>query len=418
MKLRPIFILCWRNLVELVHQKTLLAFIIIFAITFPVVFGAVFGKKEPVIIDIGIIEKEQVGNGFMSKEQAEELVTNFTNVFKKCKITNVKYREKLRIGENITEEEIKDIFYIKEIEALTVIPENFSNCIMFSVDLPIYIAPTLGPDRKSLVENTMISIVKTFSERIQDIKINYSKDYLEKSKNNSIPVGNLNVSIVDVMEGLARPIKTKLEVVESERSTPTVFDWIIAGIVGMTLMWFTIMPTAEKVAFDRVKGIRKRILISPCPRFSLLLGNTLFTIIVAACQISIVYAIAIFLFGHKVQGSLILISLIILITTIYCIGIGLIVGRFSKTPETASQIGMVVCFPMMFLSNVFFQVPKEGVVYIISKLLPLTYSCDMIRNVSIWGYGLSEVAGDLVIITVFAIIIYIIGTILTYKEED
>lgn len=392
----------------------LLAFIILFPIIFPLVFGAVFGGETPVKIDIGIVEKEQINSTLMSVNESKEFVNNFTNVFRDCPIINIKYEEKINSTENFTEQSAKTIFESKDIDAIVYIPENFSECIMFSRKLFVYISPTLSPDNKAVVENAMISIVKTFSEHLQDFKINYSKPYVV---NESIPITGGNVTIIDMMEGLARPIVPELKYIESEHRAPTIFDWQIAGIAGMTIMWFTIMPAAEKVAMDKVTGVRKRILISPCSRSSLLFGNTLSQLIVAFCQIGILYGIAVFVFNHKIYGSLIPLVLTIAITAIYFIGIGLIIGRFSKSPETASQISTVLCFPMMFLSGVFFPVPEDSFLYYISKLIPLSYSTEIIRNVSIRDYGFQQVSTSLIIITTFAIIIYIIGAYLTYTEE-
>lgn len=392
----------------------LLAFIILFPIIFPLVFGTVFGSETPVKIDIGIVEKEQINNTWMSVNGNEEFVNNFTNVFKNCPIINIKYEEKINSTENFTEQSAKTIFESKDIDAIVYIPENFSECIMFSRKLFVYISPTLSPDNKAVVENTMISIVKTFSEHLQDFKINYSKPYVV---NESIPITGGNVTIIDMMEGLARPIVPELKYIESEHRAPTIFDWQIAGIAGMTIMWFTIMPAAEKVAMDKVTGVRKRILISPCSRSSLLFGNTLYQLIVAFCQIGILYGIAVFVFNHKIYGSLIPLVLTIAVTAIYFIGIGLIIGRFSKSPETASQISMVLCFPMMFLSGVFFPVPEDSFLYYISKLIPLSYSTEIIRNITIRGYNFQQVSTSFIIITAFAIIIYIIGAYLTYTEE-
>lgn len=418
---RSILILCWRNLTELTHQKTLIAFIIIFPLIFPLVFGAVFGGETPVEIDVGIVEEEQTDSPLMSKEASEDFVKNFTDVIKKCPIVNVNYEQKLNENKSLTETDIEKIFKEKEIDALIYIPRNFSDCIMFSVNLSIYISPTLSPDRKSLVENTMISIITTFSNHIQDMKINYTKELMNTPDSNipaNISIGNINISMIDMMESLARPINPALKHIEAKYPAPTAFDWIIAGIAGMTILWFAVLPSAEKVAADKVTGVRKRILISPCNRLSLLFGNTLSQIIVVFFQLILVYSVAMLLFEHEIHGSKLLIVFTLFITAIYCIGIGLIIGRFSKTPETASQIGMVVCFPMMFLSGIFFPIPKDSIIYHISRVLPLTYSCEIIRDVSIWGYGFRDVAGDLIVILVFTLIILTIGAFLTYRERE
>ena len=84
-----------------------------------------------------------------------------------------------------------------------------------------------------------------------------------------------------------------------------------------------------------------------------LLSKILWYITLSFISLFILVAVGIFVFGANITLTLWLIPFIVLGPTMFC-ALGMLVGTLSKSVETASVIGNVITFPMMFLSGTFF----------------------------------------------------------------
>ncbi len=112
-------------------------------------------------------------------------------------------------------------------------------------------------------------------------------------------------------------------------------------------------------------------------------------------------------------------SLILVATTSMLFsGMGMILSRFVKDPETAGAAANAITFPMMFLSGSFFpleQMPEflRG----IATVLPLTYANNGLRDTMIMGEPQRAIINT-IIVTVLGIISLLVGAWITKWEEE
>ncbi|MDD5342091.1 MAG: ABC transporter permease [Patescibacteria group bacterium] len=187
-------------------------------------------------------------------------------------------------------------------------------------------------------------------------------------------------------------------------------DFIMPGILGMAIMFSSIIGIAVGITRYRERKILKRLMATPIKIRSYLIsevGNYLF---LALMQITLIIGVGRFLFHVQVYGSYLWLVLITLAGTIIFLNIGFFVAGQAKTVNTAEAMSNAFTTPMMFLSGVFFSpdmLPK--LVGKIVDYLPLTSLLKILRGISIDGRAPTEYPLALAILGGWIIVSFILA---------
>jgi ABC-2 type transport system permease protein len=189
---------------------------------------------------------------------------------------------------------------------------------------------------------------------------------------------------------------------------------IFPGIIGQTLL-FTSMFMGISVIWDKEFGFMKEILVAPVSRVSIFLGKMIGDSTDALIQGIIVIVLGL-LIGIDINPMTFLASLpIMLLVTFGLVSIGLTIASFMGSLESFGAIQSFINLPLFFLSGALFQVQSlPGWMQDVSKVNPLTYGVDALRNIILGGtwqpYQVQPLFVDIAIIGAFDIIMIIIGT--------
>ncbi|PAU75210.1 ABC transporter permease [Halomonas salipaludis] len=158
--------------------------------------------------------------------------------------------------------------------------------------------------------------------------------------------------------------------------------YIIPGLVGM-IQLFNGMQSSLSMVYDREMGSMRVLLVSPFPRWYLLLCKLLAGTLVSIVQVYVFLTIAWF---YGIQAPLLGYVWILpaLIVTGFMVGaLGMLLSTFVKQLENFAGVMNFVIFPMFFLSSALYPLwrIREGsyLVYQIASLNPFTYAVEMIR---------------------------------------
>lgn len=182
-------------------------------------------------------------------------------------------------------------------------------------------------------------------------------------------------------------------------------DFFVPGILAMSLMNSGVIGLSTAFVTYREKGILRRIKVTPFSLTSFILARIVTMLIVAVAQAVILIALGRVLYGFDLRGNLFLILLTIMIGGLTFLAIGFALSGIARNTETAASYANLVTFPMLFLSGTFFAVDSlpewlQGV----TRVLPLTYLIDALREVMMRGNGLGEMWTDLlVLLAIFAV---------------
>lgn len=167
------------------------------------------------------------------------------------------------------------------------------------------------------------------------------------------------------------------------------FDFLLPGILAMTVMQTGLMGVTWVVAEYRQRLILKRILATPIHPLVFLGGLVGRYTLTNFVQMAIIVAVAIVAFNARIVGNPATVIGLLMFGTLVFVGIGFAISTVSKTPESANLLGSAIHFPMMFLSGTLW--PREFMpdfMQPVIALLPLTPLVDAMRAVAARGDAL------------------------------
>jgi ABC-2 type transport system permease protein len=183
-------------------------------------------------------------------------------------------------------------------------------------------------------------------------------------------------------------------------------EFLVPGILAMSLMNSGVIGLSTAFVIYREKGILRRIKVTPFHLTSFVLARILSQLLIALAQMAILIGLSVALFGLNIHGNPALLIVEILIGALAFLAIGFAISGISKNVETAAAFGNLVTFPMLFLSGVFFEINTAPAwLQPITKILPLSYLVDALRETMSRGKGLSAVWTDLL----FLLATFVIG---------
>jgi ABC-2 type transport system permease protein len=120
----------------------------------------------------------------------------------------------------------------------------------------------------------------------------------------------------------------------------------------------------------------------------------------------IILFLAMVLFGVVIEGNILLVIFLILLTVFSFVGLGILITSFADKEETATMVMMTFMFPMMFLSGVFFPIQQmPWYMQDLAHVLPLTYATTALRKVMVLGADVPAVGTEILILIGFGVIL-------------
>ncbi len=158
-------------------------------------------------------------------------------------------------------------------------------------------------------------------------------------------------------------------------------QFIYPGIVAMTVLTSSLFAGVS-VVWDREFGFLREILVAPIGRTGIVLGKAAGATLIALLQVAIILLLAP-LVGVALNPTILLGLLpMVVILSLGLSALGLIIGLFMTSQHGFQLVIQLLIFPLIFLAGVFFPVDQVPLwMEIISKLNPLTYGVDTIRQI-------------------------------------
>ena len=194
-------------------------------------------------------------------------------------------------------------------------------------------------------------------------------------------------------------------------------DFLIPGVIALTVFMGSVATTGSAIAGEKEDGTLVRMLMTPISKRSVILGKTIYQLILQLGRAVILILAAYLLLGFNMSGSWLLLSLVLVIFTLGGVGMGIVMSSRVEDMESFFQLNMLVTMPSMFVTGVFF--PLSSVpdwMRYIAYCLPLTYAIDAMRIIMIKGQGLNAISTDLIILSLFAIVTFTAGVHLFRRE--
>ena len=184
------------------------------------------------------------------------------------------------------------------------------------------------------------------------------------------------------LSGSQGPIDIEVQAVQS--TGLEYIDFLVPGILAMSLMNSGMIGLASAFVTYREKGILRRIRATPFPLSSFITARILSQLIISVAQAAILVLAGILAVGLTVRGNLLNVLVMVIIGSLAFLSLGFVISAFARNQETADSLANGVSFPMLFLSGVFFPVDSAPEwLQPIMRIMPLRYLVDALRDLMV-----------------------------------
>ncbi|MDP6403178.1 MAG: ABC transporter permease [SAR202 cluster bacterium] len=188
-------------------------------------------------------------------------------------------------------------------------------------------------------------------------------------------------------------------------------DFLVPGIIAMSIMQIGLFSVTFSVIRYRAQGVLRRLMAAPIHPAHFLAGQVITRLTVSVFQTLVLLVTGIILLGINVHGSYATLILLAIIGGGLFISMGYAISGFARTEESAAPITNLIAMPMMFLSGVFFSRDNlPAFLETVTEYFPLTYLADSMREVTAEGAGLVDIWGDLLGLSVWLVTSFVIAT--------
>ena len=188
-------------------------------------------------------------------------------------------------------------------------------------------------------------------------------------------------------------------------------DFLVPGILAMSIMQSSIGGIANSFVVLRERGVLRRIRVTPFPLTSFVAARITSQFVVALCQAAILLGLAALFFHVEVVGSLLGVAVFVLLGCLAFLTIGFLVAGVSGKQESASALAQLISFPMLFFSGIFFPLDQAPTwLQELSKVLPLTYLANGLRQVMVYGAPFMGLWADVLALAVTVVVGFVLAT--------
>jgi len=183
-----------------------------------------------------------------------------------------------------------------------------------------------------------------------------------------------------------------------------------AGILAIAIMSTCTESMTGAIVADRVKGIFRRLFVTPLARYQILGGHIIARYIICFMQAVIVFAIGAVLVELGIKGSALLLWLVMTIGIFSFLSIGFFLSTIAKTAEGGSAIAHIFFFANLILGCIFipFQVMPQFLHPVI-HILPGYHLATAIRLITLEGLGLTAIKFEMLGLMIWGIVSFIVS---------
>ncbi len=215
----------------------------------------------------------------------------------------------------------------------------------------------------------------------------------------------LNV-VNQVVSGMNQAITGMSPVLSIEQREVTadedlrLIDYMVPGVLGMSLMQLGLMATAGPLVSLREKGVLRRMGATPLTRATLLAAQVAFRLTIAFFTTALLIAVGMLVFNVQVRlENLPAIIGVVLLGSATFVTLGYFMSTLVKTEEAVEGLVSLPYFIFMFLSGIFWPVEfMPDWIRPVVDAIPLTYLGDLLRRTMIEaGYYFSATRSLLIL---------------------
>ncbi|PKB59179.1 MAG: hypothetical protein BZY83_03185 [SAR202 cluster bacterium Casp-Chloro-G2] len=187
-------------------------------------------------------------------------------------------------------------------------------------------------------------------------------------------------------------------------------DFLMPGVVAMSIMQMGLFSVAFSFVQLKSRGILRRLLATPVNPASFLFAQVITRLTVSVIQTLVLIGLAVIAFDVQLVGNLSAVLVLAVLGGGVFVSMGFAVSGWAGSEDVAAPIANIIALPMMFLSGVFF--PRDAMpksIQLVADHLPLSYLVDAIRSVAIDGESLWSQWPDVLGLTAWVVVTFLVA---------
>ena len=185
---------------------------------------------------------------------------------------------------------------------------------------------------------------------------------------------------------------------------------IVPGLVGTILTMTMVLMTGLAMTRERERGTFENLLATPALPIEVMTGKIVPYILIGLIQVSLILLAALLLFEVPMQGSFVLLYLVVSLFIAANLTLGITFSSLARNQLQAMQMTFFFFLPSILLSG--FMFPFRGMpewAQWLGSALPLTHFLVLVRGIMLKGNGLADLWPQIWPIVLFMLVVIAIG---------
>jgi ABC-type multidrug transport system permease subunit len=205
---------------------------------------------------------------------------------------------------------------------------------------------------------------------------------------------------------LRPPIAQEVE----DRPGARYIDFLIPGLIGLNLLGAGMWGVGFNLVQLRTQHLLRRLSVAPMLRSEFLLGYLFGRFVLVIPEAAAILLFGVLLWDVPLRGSLLALSLLVVIGGFAFAALGFLLAARAKTIEGIGGLMNLFQLPMWLLGGVYFDVDRlDGVVRRFAELLPLLHLNRALRAVMLGPADVGDVTWPLLGLGAFAVLCFCAG---------
>lgn len=196
----------------------------------------------------------------------------------------------------------------------------------------------------------------------------------------------------------------------------TVFDYLAPVMMGFIIFFFIFILAGISFLRERTSGTLERVLCSPARRIELVLGYILGFSLFAVIQTVLIQVFMLYVLGVSASGSFFALLVVNVSLCLVSLSMGGLISAFAKNEFQVFQFIPIVIVPQILFAGMLDLREAPAWVGALSKIFPLTYAGDALRDVMSRGKGLGDIMPQVGIVLGFSVLFIILNTVALRKN--
>jgi ABC-2 type transport system permease protein len=194
-----------------------------------------------------------------------------------------------------------------------------------------------------------------------------------------------------------------------------VFDSMAPILMGFFIFFFVFLIAGVSFLRERISGTLDRILATPLKRWEIVLGYFLGFGLFVSIQTVILQVFSVYGLKVPMVGSFWAVLVINLVLAAGSLALGTLLSAFASNEFQLFQFIPIVIVPQIMFSGIFDLRNSPAWAKILSKIFPMTYGAEALRDVMLRGKSIFQVRYDLIILIGYALLFLTLNTLALKK---